>query len=291
MNIVMLFVSPEDVLAQIKTLPTSPLMLPRLLAMLDNPNSGLGELAQLVRLERSLAARVVRMANGSLYAGATTCDNIEDALQRIGYATAHRLASSLLGLELMSQPLRAYRCSAAQMARQAIAGACAARAVAGLINEEPNRAYLLGLMHNVGMVMLDRLIQQKEPGARLPRGTGFDEWRESEMKMFGFDQADAAADMLRAWQFPPHLVKAIRCQFRVEAAGRERPLAAIVQAARWVSGQVNSPATAAGLPPAGLASVLGCQSADLTALAGKLWEEVARLWSELGLDELEASAA
>jgi HD-like signal output (HDOD) protein len=289
MKITLLFVGLDDLRAQIKTLPASPQLLPQLLRLISDPDSGLDELAKLVRSERSLAVRLIQIANGPVYRGEQPCTSIEEAVQRLGYLNLHRLVTTMLALDPLAKPLRAYQCTPTELWRQAIATACAARLIAALVSEEPNQAYLLGLTHNIGMVVIDRIIREKSAGIILNRAPGNEEWRAAEMNLLGFDQAEAGAQILQAWQFPPTSVKAIRTQFNPEAGGTCMRLAAVVLAARWVRSQTETPLADQQMPPASLVGLLGCDPNDLVTMIPQVVEEIGKVWESLGLSSPKAA--
>ena len=160
----------------------------RMMSLLDDPNSTVDSLVQVIQLERSLAARVVQLANSPIYNGGS-CGSIEEAVQRLGYAAVHEAVMTVMAIETFSSSLRVYRCSTSVLWRQALATACAARELARRTNDDPNRAYTLGLLHNVGMVAIDRWVQQKQEGVFLDFGNWPEEWQTSETRLLGYDHA------------------------------------------------------------------------------------------------------
>src|ERR1700712_2857846 len=161
MNLPVLFTTPEGLIAQIKTLPSSPQLMQRMMLLLDDPNSTVESLVAVIQLERSLAARVVNLANSPIYNGGT-CGSIEEAVQRLGYASVHEAVMTIMALEKFSPPPRVFQCPARVLWLQALATACAARQPARHVREDVNRAYTLGLLHNVGMVAIDSWVRQRQ---------------------------------------------------------------------------------------------------------------------------------
>ena len=284
----MLFSTPEELIAQIKTLPSSPQLMQRMMVLLDDPNSTVESLVEVIQLERSLAARVVHLSNSPIYNGGA-CGSIEEAVQRLGYAAVHEAVMTIMAIETFSKSLRIYRCPTSVLWRQALATACAARELARRTNDDVNRAYTLGLLHNVGMVAIDRWVQQRQPGVVLECGEWPEEWQTSENRLLGYDHAEPSAIMMKSWGFPLSMIEAVKYQFRPQASPNAPMLAALLLAARWVRRQVCTRGVVIALPDPDIINLLGLRIEDLTPIVQKVATEVEILAKTLNLDQAHAA--
>jgi HD-like signal output (HDOD) protein len=246
------FASPEDLLLQLKTLPPSPKVILKLQQMAGRDDSTVGDLVALIRLERALAARIVRIANSPVYSLGNPCDSIEESVQRLGFKEVHRLALIVAGCEALSHPLPAYAITSTTLWHQTVACAVAAEHLARLLGEDERLAYTAGLMHSVGMIIVNSWVQTIAPGTTLAYQDATNEWSQDERNLLGYDQADAGAALLRAWDFPDPVGEAVRCQYAPQCASTHRRLAAILNAARWLRTLASDPAAVAE-PPGKLA--------------------------------------
>lgn len=289
MKLTMLFSTPEDLILQIKTLPSSPQLMQKMMQLLDDPDSTVESLVEVIQLERSLAARVVHLANSPIYNGGQ-CGSIEEAVQRLGYATVHEAVMTIMAIETFSKALRVYRCPTNVLWRQALATACAARELARRTHDDVNRAYTLGLLHNVGMVAIDRWVSQKQPGVFFEMGDWPEEWRTSEVRVLGYDHAEPGAIMMRTWGFPLAMVEAVKYQFRPTGSPNAPTLASLLMAASWVRRQVCVKEKICPLPDMDIIHILGLQTVDLVQVAQKVAVEVEVLAKTLNLDQSHAAA-
>lgn len=289
MKLNMLFSTPEELIAQIKTLPSSPQLMQRMMVLLDDPDSTVESLVEVIQLERSLAARVIHLANSPIYNGGA-CGTIEEAVQRLGYATVHEAVMTIMAIETFSKALRIYRCPTSVLWRQALATACAARELARRTNDDVNRAYTLGLLHNVGMVAIDRWVTQKQPGVFLEPGNWPEEWRTSEVRLLGYDHSEPSAVMMRTWGFPAAMVEAVKYQFRPVASPNAPTLAALLLAASWVRRQVCVRETVCPLPDFDVINILGLKVSELSTVVQKVAVEVEVLAKALNFEQGSAAA-
>lgn len=252
--------SPDQLVRELRTLPPVPKVMMRLQPLLANCNSNLEELASVIRLERALAARVLQMSN-SVYLGVSSrACSIEEAVTRLGFREVRRLVTVVIGMQMMERPLPAYGIDARELWRQSVACALAAEQIAGDIGEDPGAAYTLGLLHSVGMVVVNAWVTLASPGCTL-RTTGYsDEYTVAERELLGFTNADTGAALLRKWEFSPSVVEPVRAQYQPVLASASPRLAHLLVAARWLRSTVCS-----GKPPAVLPDVRTLEQLDLTA--------------------------
>ena len=299
MKLTMLFSTPHELTAQLKTLSSSSLQtMQQALQQLADPNSDLDRLVAIIRVERSLAAKVVNLANSAAYGG-EPCDTIEAAVQRLGYRIVQDAILALMSVETFAKPLRLYGCRPHLLWRHALLTACAMRELARLNDEDTQRAYALGLLHNIGMVAIDQWVLKQEPTTtfelRFVVETLFSGWislksLSSRLSIFGFfDQAAATAAMLQALGFSPIMVDAAKYQFHPDGARVGHQLAALLHVARWVRQQAGTLPKPVELPDRETLQMLGLKAADLLSITDKVVTEVDALWISLGLRQLQAA--
>lgn len=243
------FATPEDLVLQLKTLPPSPKVLLKLQQMIGCETSSVDDLVAVIRVERALAARIVRIANSPVYSLGTPCENIEESVQRLGFGEVHRLALIVAGGEALNHPLPAYAVDAHEIWQETVACAVAAEHIARLVGGDERLAYTTGLMHSVGMLVINAWAQTIAPGTVLEYQDDAEEWTHAERNLLGYDQADAGAALLRSWDFSDPVIEAVRCQYAPQCASHHRQLACIIAAARWLRALVNAPAGAPVVAP------------------------------------------
>lgn len=141
----------KEILADDLMIPVIPEIALRVRKIADDNDSGISDLAQVVKPDPSLSAYVVSVANSALYARATKANDVLDALSRIGSDNAANLAMtySLRSLfttknKRIDQCLRklwrhsTYLASIASILASKTKSAC------------PERALLAGLLQDIG---------------------------------------------------------------------------------------------------------------------------------------------
>ena len=216
-------------------------MILKLQQIAGNPDSSVDDLVAVIRLERALAARIVRISNSAVYSLGNRCESIEESVQRLGFSEVHHLALIVAGCEALSKPMPAYAVDSQTLWHQTVACALAAEYLATLTGEDEGQAYTAGLMHSIGMVVINAWAQTIAPGTTFVYQDAAAEWSNAERAMLGYDQSDAGAALLRTWDFPTPVVEAVRCQYAPQCATNHRRLAAVLTGARWLRNKVCDP--------------------------------------------------
>lgn len=218
-------------------LPCSPVLLPRLIAALQQDDSTAADIGQVILLDSALAAATLRLANSAALGGAHVVESVEEAIVRLGSREIYRLAALALvnrweagqGAALVGEP--------GDFSRHSLCTAVAAELLAEMTERiDPQAAYTAGLICGVGKLALAHACGTFFPAIRElcteQRMTRAD----AERAVLGYDQAEAGTRLLRAWRFPPSLVQAIQFQARPEAGpAAAQPLLAHLHAAQYMA--------------------------------------------------------
>jgi len=148
-------------------LPSLPHAPEQILRILDAKECGLGRVAQEIGKDQVAAAAVLQLANSPLYRGLVKVTAIEPAVVRLG-VNAIRMA--MLNLSMRSIAFRERRKGsnrAESLWHRALAAGTVMRALSGFTGLNPEEAFLIGLLHDIGNVIVLRIANAQPPGARL----------------------------------------------------------------------------------------------------------------------------
>ncbi len=280
-------VSPEDIVREVKHLPSAPKVLPRLKRLLSDGNSAMHEIVALVRLDPGIAARVLQTGNSAYFSKGVRCTTVDEAVHRVGYDQIYELVSYAVASQVLVRPLEIYGIEADELWKMSVASALAAEALAARTQQDASVAYTIGLLHRVGMVALDEWALRGARNISFPN-VGFPrEATETERATLGFTQADVGAALLTHWDFSEAMSDPVRWQYTPRASANHSAMASLLLAAKWISLAICSPSIAARplLPEAAQLQPLGLNAAVLNAMVGT----VARQLGEVS-SLLEASA-
>ncbi|MFO7724715.1 MAG: HDOD domain-containing protein [Oceanipulchritudo sp.] len=209
----------DTLISEVSDIPPAPQVLPRLQAILRDPDSDMTDVVAFLKVDVSLSTTVLRFANSSYFAGSTSADGLEEAIQRIGFREINRLVSMASSKGILDRALPVYNAKEGELFETSLACAQIMHALGGAL--EPGKTdsyYTTGLLHGIGKIVINQYF--KSHGLSLYGGhDGTTESMEEispdfENRVLGFNHADAGATLLAKWQFSPEITEPIRFQHR-----------------------------------------------------------------------------
>jgi HD-like signal output (HDOD) protein len=266
--------TPAQICREVRHLPSAPKVLPRLKRLLQDGNSSLREIAALIRLDQAIAARVLQVSNSLFYRKGLRCHTVDEAIQRVGFDQVHELVSYAVASQVLVRPLEVYGVEADEIWRQSVACALAAEAIAITCGDDCSLAYTVGLLHRLGMVVINEWALRQQHELRLFGQEFPSEFVRSERMLLGCTQADVGAALLTEWDFSPDMTEPVRWQYVPGAAVHSVRFASLLYAARWVRTVVCDEGPPPALPPAELLEPLSLAPARLVTIATEVRQQL-----------------
>ncbi len=224
----------EEVCERALRLPCSPAILPRLTAVLADTDSSTDEIADIIKLDSSLAASTLRLANSAYFSSGGPAETVADAVIRLGARELYRLAALALVSRWESSSSRN---EPGDFCRHALCTALAAEVLAETSERvDPQTAYTAGLVCDLGKLAIVHACAAFFPAIRTHCATRGGTWSQSEREVLGFTQADVGASLLKRWSFPEVLATATEfCEHPTDAPEAAHPLLAHLHAGKYVA--------------------------------------------------------
>lgn len=252
---------------------STPTLALRILNLVATPDCEISELARTVAADPALAAGLLNVANSAYYRGVDEVETVRDAVTRLGLEEVGRVAGALSAKSLFNPRLRqeqaAFGPRFVTLYRRAVTVALAAAALAMRTRARSDRAYLGGMLHDVGRtvalrsVALLHLDRQPVPGLGDPRLE----------RVLDRVHVELGGELHQEWRLPQYLtVLAVRHHDAEIPADEEFRDLHVVRLAAAVHDLRAEPATAwrASRELLQSARVLGLDANGVRALAADL---------------------
>ncbi len=226
----------QAILQSVNHLRPIPSNVTRVLKELENPKVSLGMIAEYIGLDQALAALVLQMANSAALGYGRSCSSLNDAVVRIGVKRLKSLLLASVAVDSMNRQLSGYRLGAGELWNHSVGTAVAAEwAARALSYPDPEEAYVAGLLHDIGKLLLDQYVLSDYSQIILYVKKYNQLLWQVEEKLIGIDHARVGGLIAQRWGFPAVLIDAITFHHYPSAAHTNPVLAALVNLANYLT--------------------------------------------------------
>lgn len=217
----------DELLEEIKSVEPLPQVATRVMQIAAQDDVVPRDLVSVIQSDPGITAKVLKLCNSAVYGFKREIASLPEAGNLLGTTT-------LVNLVLTSCAGRYFRnygfsdpAATLRLWEQSIGTAFTANWVAGRQGEvDRNRAYTLGLLENLGKLVLARFAHEQADELQREVAQG-GELLAIEHRLFGLDHAEIGARLAEKWSFPGVLVDSIRCHHDPRAAQIDHAMASV----------------------------------------------------------------
>jgi putative nucleotidyltransferase with HDIG domain len=150
----------SELLAKVNDIPTLPLVATKVNELINDPNSSSADIADVLKKDQVLTAKILRLVNSSYYAIPGGVTDVQRALAFLGFNTLAQLVLSLSVFSFFST-FDNENFSMLDFWRHALAtGVCSEVIAKRLKVVKPEEAFTCGLLHDIGKLVLYQIDPQ-----------------------------------------------------------------------------------------------------------------------------------
>jgi HD-like signal output (HDOD) protein len=262
----------NDIAAGKVELPTIPRVVQRLIAALRDPDVDSRRIGEALAQDPVLSAKVLRLANSSFFGGQRSMASIDAAVALIGTQALNRLIVAC-GVSAAFKPIPGI--DLRTFWRDALVAATAANKLAPRLGADPEGAYVCGLLHGTGHLILCQVYPEIADamftGFAVARGA---ELAEIEVGAFGIDHPTVGALWVETIGFPQPVADTIRHAAR-PPADTDTPLDLVLRGACALAASVarkDADEVALGALPPSVQGLYRAVDGQPDAAFGKLYD-------------------
>lgn len=245
----------EALIRDAEEIPTIPESLLQIMMVLDDPDSGPSDLAQVVRHDAPLMSKILRVANSPYYKNPGTISDINRCVAVLGYRTVRQMtltisvATSLVAAAAEAGGNLDYR----ELWRHSVVvGAMAKELASWMGYAEPEEVFTAGLMHDIGKFILEITATEQYDVLLYRRAKDDENLVSMEREIFGFDHAAIGEAFCRVWTLSPRLTAAIGYHHGAapdHLGLHEGMVCSLVRLADYLANTMTPPASDLGFNP------------------------------------------
>ena len=219
------------ILARADNLPSLPAVALEVLRISQDEDASLDDMARCLSRDPALAAKLLKLANSTLFSTTKAVTTVQRATMLLGMKTVKLMALSFSLAGSLPKSGKQGSFDFTEYWHHSIVCAIAARSLARLVRSpHGDEAFLCGLFAHFGKLVLTRCLPE-EYEAVLAQSDGWPSIAEEECEL-GFSSADVCASLLRSWDLPALIYVAVGTWPHAAAVGTlgdaERQLAQLL---------------------------------------------------------------
>jgi putative nucleotidyltransferase with HDIG domain len=185
-------------------LPVLPRIIEDVQKVIRDPKSDSEDLAKIIENDAVISVRLISVANSPIYRGAEDIVTVRKAIPRMGTNETQNIISSIANKSLYESKNEHFQMTMEGLWRHSFATATAAKMIVQrTVRSEPDRYYMLGLLHDIGKVLLLKAFSEIIPKAEEFNMTQI-------MDTIQGYHADFGGALLQRWKFSGEFINVVK---------------------------------------------------------------------------------
>lgn len=222
----------ETIVERADALPKLPATTLQLISVVNNPDSTLEQIVDIIRYDQTVTTELLRLCNSAYFGLARIITSIDDAVLYVGTAKLMQLVMAAHTQALMRPEQSGYGLLPGALWNHSIGVAIGARLIAQRLSAgDEGTLFTIGLLHDVGKVVLNENIGAEYGRiVRLVNEANVS-FLEAERRLLGVTHPEVGELVARRWKLPDPIPACIRYHHEPSALSEPNRLVDIVHLA------------------------------------------------------------
>ena len=199
-----------EILAKVKSFPTMPEAGTKLLDVLEQPDTEIHQIEEILRYDPGLTANILKLANSAYFGIPSKIGSLKQAVMVLGFKRLTQLVVASCVSAVMDRSVPGYDLPPGNLWRHSIAVSLAAEALVRDKNKTVSQdVFTPALLHDVGKLVLGTFVKEELEAIESIAAKGVP-FVVAENMILGTDHAEIGAQILTHWNFPEEVIHAVR---------------------------------------------------------------------------------
>lgn len=201
----------EKIYSKIDELPTLPVVVPRLLELMEDKKSSAADITAIISNDPALVSKIMKVANSAYYGFPQQISDLERAVPLLGFNMVRSLALSLGVVNTLPDTGNSKYFSQQGLWFHSLAVATIMKEMGGFLGQQQaGYQFIIGLLHDIGKLVFDQFFHEAFQEVLTTANAGEPrKLHEVEKEMIGIDHNEVSAMLLKRWKFPSEIINPI----------------------------------------------------------------------------------
>lgn len=203
-------INANEIIDKVDKLPGINKIAVRIINMLDDENTRLQDLSQLISSDPALTSQLLKLCNSAYFGFSREISNISDAIAKLGFKTIKSLTFMSISHSVINNEVKGYSLHQGELWNNAITCAVFSKYLAQKYDyPDVETAFIAGLLRDIGKLIIDEYVSISYEKIIEKVNLEKISFCEAEESLIGFDHGYIGAKLVENWNFPPALVETI----------------------------------------------------------------------------------
>ncbi len=212
--------------SKIEEIPTLSPMLQKVVSLIQSSSSDAQDVTDLISKDPSLTTKILKVSNSAYYGFSKSVDTLERAVMVLGFNMVSTLAMSVGIIKTLSSGKKAGQYSRERLWIHSLAVGTIMKEMGVRFGrkEDSDSLFVIGLLHDIGKVVLDQFFAEEYKQAL--EETGCIESScvcKAEEDYFGMDHGEVGSILLQRWNFPESMWSLITMDHKTDVPDGVNP--------------------------------------------------------------------
>ena len=198
----------DHVIKSLRDLPALSPILVELVQSFENPDVNISLIAEQVSRDPALSAKTLRLANSSFYGLASKVRTIQQAISVLGFDSVRSMIVSATIINSFGSSEQT-EFNFTKFWQHSIATALCAKSLASFSKQNPELAFMCGLLHDIGTLLLVTKFPKEYAAVNAYRTATDCNQIDAEQHVLMTDHAEVGSALAGHWKFPLAIQRSI----------------------------------------------------------------------------------
>jgi putative nucleotidyltransferase with HDIG domain len=203
----------QQVYSRIEELPTLPVVVPRLINLIEDEKSDASGVTEIISHDPALTAKILKVANSAYYGFSQKISELEYAVALLGFNMVKSLALSIGIIRSFPEGKNTEYFSHDGLWLHSLTVGTVMNELAKKHAEKNiNKSlFIIGLLHDVGKLVFDQFFHEDfQKVIKYANENDNVKLHDAELEVIGIDHCELAGILLERWNFPPDIMNPIK---------------------------------------------------------------------------------
>ena len=198
------------IMLKVSSFPSMPQAAVKLIALLEQKDVAIDEIARVMRYDPGLTANVLKLSNSAYFGIPSKVGTIKHAISFLGLKRFTQIVVAACVSDNMDSAVEGYDLPPGELWRHSIAVSSTAEALAKLKKDiTAEDVFTPALLHDMGKLVLGTFVKEEFHNIKKIAAQGVP-FEVAENMVLGTDHAEIGAQLLANWSFPNDVIDAVR---------------------------------------------------------------------------------